>query len=286
MEPPTALTVSFTPPANAVVGQTYTTVLCTNSGMTVGCTTAASITSGAQVTGLTAGTTYFATVTASASAGYLAATSSASSGLAATTQLTAPTNVTLGYGTISGSLTVSFTAPGNAAAGQTYTTILCTNSGMSTGCTTAASITNGGQVTGLTAGTTYFATVTASASAGYLVSPVSSASAGIKATTALTAPTAVTLSAGTTNGSLTVNFTGSSNAAAGQLYTVTFCTNSGMSTGCVGPTSLTSGTSVSSLTAGTTYFATVNASASAFTTKCSSSGWNLLYQRNNCCGML
>ena len=104
--------------------------------MTTGCTTAAAITNGGQVSGLTQGTTYFATVTASASPGYLvSAASSASAGLAATTQLSAPTSVTLGHGTLAGSLTVSFTAPANAVVGQTYTTVLCTNSGMTTGCT-------------------------------------------------------------------------------------------------------------------------------------------------------
>jgi len=259
-----SLTVSFTPPGNAAVGQTYTTVLCTNSAMSTGCTTAAAITSGGQVSSLTQGTTYFATVTASASAGYLVSpASSASAGLKATTQLSAPTAVTLGYGTVAGSLTVSFTPPANAAVGQTYTTVLCTNALMSTGCTIAAAITNGGQVTGLAQGTTYFATVTASASAGYLMSPASSASAGLKSTTQLLAPSGVVLTAGTSNGSLTVTFTGSSNAAVGQLYTVTFCTNSGMTTGCVGPSSVTSGASVTGLTGGTTYFATVTAVASA-----------------------
>jgi hypothetical protein len=259
-----SLTVSFTPPANAAVGQTYTTVLCTNALMSTGCTTAAAITTGGQISGLTQGTTYFATVTASGSSGYLVSpASSASAGLKPTTQLAAPTAVTLGYGTVASSLTVSFTPPANAAVAQTYTTVLCTNALMSTGCTTAAAITNGGQVSGLTQGTTYFATVTASASPGYLVSPASSASAGLKPTTQLAAPTAVTLTAGTSNGSLTVTFTGSSNAAAGQLYTVTFCTNSGMTTGCVGPSSVTSGSSVTGLTGGNTYFATVRASASA-----------------------
>ena len=165
------MTISFTPSANAVAGQTYTTVVCTNSGMTTGCTTAAAITNGGQVSGLTQGTTYFATVTASASPGYLVSpASSASAGLAATTQLSAPTSVTLSAGTTNGSLTVAFSAPANAATGQLYTVTFCTNTGMSTGCTTAAAITNGGQVTGLTAGTTYYATVTASASAGYLAS--------------------------------------------------------------------------------------------------------------------
>ena len=256
------LAVTFTGSSNAPVGQTYTAALCTNAGMTTGCVTAV-ISSGGVVTGLVAGASYYGTVTANALTGYLAATSSVSaSAVPFIIQLSAPTSVTLGHGTLAGTLTISFTAPANAVAGQTYTTVLCTNSGMTTGCTTAAAITNGGQVSGLTQGTTYFATVTASASPGYLVSAASSASAGLAATTQLSAPTSVTLSAGTSNGSLTVAFSAPANAATGQLYTVTFCTNTGMSTGCVGPTSVTTGTSVSGLTAGTVYFATVTASAS------------------------
>jgi type II secretory pathway pseudopilin PulG len=67
------------------------------------------------------------------------------------TQLTPTTGVTLSYGTTSGSLGVTFTAPSNAPGGQTYTALACTNSGMTTGCVGPAPITSGGQITGLAA---------------------------------------------------------------------------------------------------------------------------------------
>jgi hypothetical protein len=91
------------------------------------------------------------------------------------TQLLAPTNVTLSYGTTAGTLGVTFTAPSNAPGGQTYTATACTNSAMTVNCITPEAIMSGGQITGLTytqgsAGTAYYVTITAGASTGYLTS--------------------------------------------------------------------------------------------------------------------
>ena len=97
----------------------YTATACTNVGMTTNCVGPSAITSGANLTGLTQGTGYYVTVeTAVPPAGYVSGVSAAAGPSASTVQLTAPTGVTLAYGTVAGSIKVTFTAPGNAAAGQ------------------------------------------------------------------------------------------------------------------------------------------------------------------------
>ena len=147
--------------------------------MTTNCVGPSAITSGANLTGLTQGTGDYVTVTASASTGYLVSPASAAAGPSASTvQLTAPTGVTLAYGTVAGSIKVTFTAPGNAAAGQLYTATACTGAGMTGTCVGPSAITTGGNLTGLNytlgaAGTSYYVTVTANASPGYLASPAS-----------------------------------------------------------------------------------------------------------------
>jgi hypothetical protein len=149
--------------------------------MTTGCATVTNYASGTAVTGLTAGTTYYVEVTAVApSSAYVSATSSVDSALA-TIQLTAPTGVTLsqvGHNTTELSLT--FTASSNAAAGQTYTAKVCTNFGMTSGCVTHTGITGGTTLTGLNNSNTYYAELSADPSTGYLVSPESSVSSGVK----------------------------------------------------------------------------------------------------------
>ncbi|MDE3009204.1 MAG: hypothetical protein KGI14_09305, partial [Acidobacteriota bacterium] len=72
-------TVSYSGSSNAPSGQTYLVTLCTNSLMTIGCTNVNPYSSGASVSGLTSGVTYYVTVTANASAGYLSATSTVKS---------------------------------------------------------------------------------------------------------------------------------------------------------------------------------------------------------------
>ena len=256
----TTLTVTFTTSAGAPGGQSYSATSCTNAAMTTGCATVANFASGSQLTGLVSGTTYYLTVTANASSGYLAGVSTVTNA-STTTQLGAPTGVTLGYGTIVGSLTVAFTASANAPGGQTYSAQLCTNAAMTTGCVAVASLTSGAQVTGLVAGTLYYATVTANASSGY-VAATSTVSVGAKATTQLLAPTGVVVVGGSTGGSLALSFTASANAAAGQTYTATACTNVGMSSGCITTSGVASGSSLVGMTQGATWYVTVTADAS------------------------
>ena len=70
----TSLAVTFTAPSNSPGGQTYSAKACTDPGMTL-CQTIPSFTSGAQITGLTANTSYRVEVFALASNGYQASQS-------------------------------------------------------------------------------------------------------------------------------------------------------------------------------------------------------------------
>ena len=144
-----AITISFTGSSNAPGGQTYTATACTNAGMTTGCVTQANYTSGAQLTGLTSGTSYWVTITAVASSGYLAATTARSARPSPRCSSTAPTGVSLAYGTVAGSIAVTYTGSSNAPGGQTYTVKACTNAGMTSGCVTNANLASGANLTGL-----------------------------------------------------------------------------------------------------------------------------------------
>ena len=69
-----ALTITFTAPTNAPVGETYTAKACTDAAMSLNCSTSSDIASGGSITGLTQGTSYYVQVTATATANYLAST--------------------------------------------------------------------------------------------------------------------------------------------------------------------------------------------------------------------
>ena len=113
-------------------------------------------------------------------------------------------------------------------------------------CVGPSPITSGGNLTGLSytpgsPGTSYYVTVTASASTGYLVSPASSIAGPQAATSQLNAPTGVTgWAAGAAAGSINVTFTAPTGTAP-TSYTAIACTNVGMTANCVGPTAITSG---------------------------------------------
>ena len=141
---PGAINITFTPPANAPGGQTYTAKACTDQAMSQNCSTPVSITSGNDLGGLTQGTGYYVQVTATPSGNYLGATSPPSGPVMATVQLVAPTSVSATYGTVAGSLSVIFTPPAKVAAAQTYTVKACTNTAMSSGCVSNTSVTASG----------------------------------------------------------------------------------------------------------------------------------------------
>ena len=268
-----SITAAFSEPTGGVGPSSFTATVCTNAAMTSGCITVTNYTSGSQLSGLTAGSSYYVTITAvSTTAGYASATTAVSSATMATVQLTTPAGVSATYGTQAGSISVLFTPPNPAATGQTYTVTACTNVTMTSGCVTNASYTEGANLTGLkytvgSAGTTYFVVVTANPSSGYLVSPVSSQVSQAD-TSQLAAPTGLSAGYGTQVGSITVSFTPPGTVAAGQTYTATACTNTGMSNGCITNTNFTSGTNLSGLnynvgSAGTKYYIEITANASA-----------------------
>jgi hypothetical protein len=204
------IVVTFTGSSNAPSVQTYSATACTNTAMTTGCvTTGSSFTSGSQIAGLTPGTNYFVTITANASTGYVAATSLASSATMATVQLTAPvvtsTIATVTAASATGQMTVTFIGSSNAPTIQTYSATTCTNAGMTSGCVTQGTFTSGSQIAGLTLGTSYFVSVTAAASSGYLAATSVSGGATLVPTTVPGSPTNVTATAG--NASAIVSWT-------------------------------------------------------------------------------
>ena len=188
-----ALTITFTGSSNAPGGQTYTATACTNAAMTTGCVTQGGLRLGRPVhRAASSGTTYYVTVTADASS-------------AATCprprrrrdpprrqlQLALPViTAVLPSTTTAGQLTISYTGSTNAPGGQTYTATACTDVAMTTACVTHAGYASGSQFTGLVAGTSYYVTITANASSGYLAA-TSASSGPTAATVQLSAPTAV-----------------------------------------------------------------------------------------------
>jgi len=227
-----SINVSWTASSNAAAGQKYSVKVYSNSGLTtqVGSTLTGQTSPVSITTGLTAGTAYWVTVTAEASTGYIASAASTAGTGTATTQLNAPTAVAATPTTTSGSMSVSWTASSNAIAGQTYSVKVYSDAGLTTQVgATSTGKTSPFVVTGLTLGTAYWYTVTAEASTGYLASAASTA--GTATTQVLLAtPTALTVVGGASAGSVTVTWTGSSNAPGGQLYTIKAYTDAGLTT--------------------------------------------------------
>jgi len=239
------------------------------------------------VTTMTLGTTYYFSVVGLSSTTTTSCTNtpgtapvSAVQSVTPTITLAAPTGVTMSSGgsTSSPSVTVGWTASSNAAASQSYSVQLYSNSALTTTVGSAVSTTNLSTTfsTGLTAGTTYYATVTASASTGYLASPAGNNTTGAVALTTLTTPAAPTVAAGsaTSTPSIVVTVPTISNASS---YTINVCTNSALSTGCIAALTGQSAGAVtisSGLTAGTTYYAGVTAvgNGTAYQTSASSPG--------------
>ena len=197
------------------------------------------------VTGLTNGTSYTFTVTATNAAG----TSAASAASAAVTPRGvpgAPTGVSAVAGP--GQATISFTAPANNNGAAVNRYEIISNPGNVTAFVTSSPYT----MTGLTAGTNYTFTVAASNAAGF--GPASVASAPVAPTGPPGAPTGVTALAG--NGQATVSFTAptSTGGLAITSYTVTSSPGNLTATGNTSPIIITG------LTGGINYTFTVTAS--------------------------
>ncbi len=264
-----AVTAGFSAPGNTAP-TSYNATACTDSLMSVGCVTVTNYSAGSQLTGLVPGTSYYVAITAVGPSGYLNSNVESSGTVLATSQLTAPTGVGLGFGSVAGSIAVTFTGATPAVAGQTYTVEACRDAQMSLGCVNAPSLTSGGQITGLSfvtgvSGASYYVTVTANASPGYLASPASSSIGPQVATSQYAMPLLVAPSFGSVVGSLKLTF-GASTGALPSSYSATLCTTSGMSSGCLAPVAIVSGGQVSGLSysagsSGTVYYATVSANA-------------------------
>jgi hypothetical protein len=254
-----AVTISFAAGTPVAPSQTYTATACTNSSMSTGCVSRANYTTGSQFTGLVAGTSYYVSITANASAGYIQATTVNATPVFATVQLSTPTTVSVSYGTSAGSVYVLFSMSLPVANGQTYTAKACTNPGMTSGCVTNSTYSEGTNLTGLTytpgmAGATYYVTVTANASAGYLASGTSAQASGSELSQIATPGTPTAATSTTTTGAIVVTFASSSGQAPAS-YTVTACTDTLMTAGCMTKTSYVSGvTQFTGLASGTYYY--------------------------------
>jgi type II secretory pathway pseudopilin PulG len=258
-----ALDVVFTPlsPNGEPIGETYTVSGCTDSAMTKNCSSQAIAKGGGALTGLTPAA-YYVTVSADPNGNYTGTTSLIfSPPVKATVQLGAPSGVTaVGSSTQVGAIVVSFTAPSNAPSGQTYLLTVCSNQGMSLSCQSEAAVPSGSVVANLTAGSRYWATVTAVLSTGYLAATSAAAGPAVAAIP-LAAPTNVSVKPGST-GDVIVTFTLSNNAAQGQTYTLVACQNSSMKANCTTISSYSPGSNVGSWPSGKTIFVTVTANAS------------------------
>jgi hypothetical protein len=238
-------TVSFTAPSNGGSPISYYTAI-SNPGNITATGAASPIT----VTGLTNGTAYTFTVTATNTAGCATWPSYGSNSVTPYTVPSAPTGVSATAGLAQA--TVSFTCP--AANGSPITSYTVTsNPGNITATGTASPIT----VTGLTGSTVYSFTVTATNSAG--TGPASSPSNSVTPTyTVPGAPTGVSATPGNTQA--TVSFTApASNGKPITSYTVT--SNPGNITATGTATAIT----VTGLTNGTAYTFMVTATNAAGT---------------------
>jgi hypothetical protein len=237
-------TVSFTAPGNngsAITGYTVTA--------SPGGATATGSTSPIAVTGLTNGTAYTFTVTATNGVG----TGSASSATTSVTPAGAPGAPTSVSATAADrQATVSFTAPANNGSAITRYTVTASPGGA-----TATGSTSPITITGLTNGTGYTFSVTASNSVG--TSAASTASSAVTPAGVAGAPTGVSARSG--DGSAAVSFIapGSDGGAAIRSYTVVASPGGVVATGSGSPIA------VSGLTNCTSYTFTVTATNAAGT---------------------
>jgi hypothetical protein len=261
-----AINVSFKEPGTPPLGQTYSIKACTDSAMSINCSSQTNFVSGSDLTGLVQGTNYWVQITATATSSSLAATSPTSGPTMATVQLAAPGAPTLGYGPTAGSLLVNFAG---SAGAQSYSVKACTNTAMLGTCVSNTNFAPGGTLTGLaytpgSAGTAYYVQVLANGSTGYLASPPSPTTPTVShnATSQLKAPTGFSAASSSSQvGSITASFTPGGGTAPSS-YTATACTDAGMSVNCVTAPNYSSGSQISGLTPGTSYYVQITAVSS------------------------
>ena len=253
--PPTGVTASpgngqatvswAAPSSNGGSAITGYTVTASPGGATA---TAAAAATSATVTGLTNGTAYTFTVTATNAIG-TSASSAPSAAVIPRTIPGPPTGVTATAG--NGQATVSWTVPssngGSAITGYTVTASPGGLTAPASGSVTSAT------VAGLTNGTSYTFTVTAANVAGK--GAASAPSNAVTPSGPPGAPTGVTATAG--NGQATVSWTAPSSTGGGPVISYTLAASPGTATA-VAPGTATSAT-VTGLTNGTSYTFTVTA---------------------------
>ena len=208
----TSATVTVTPPSSGGPASSYT-VTAVGTNPVRSCTVVAPLTS-CEVTGLTLGTSYTFTTTASSVGGTSSASTASSSvnfaapGIPGTpTVVSGPGSVTVtvpaGPGGTASSYTVTAWDPNNASVGS------CTVIVPASSCVVA----------GLTSGTAY--TFTATATSGVGTSSASSASASVTPTATIAPGVPGTPTAAVGNGQAVVTVTPPSSGGAPQSYTVT-----------------------------------------------------------------
>jgi kumamolisin len=239
-------TVSFTAPTSNGGGVILNYSVTSNPGNITATGSASPVT----ITGLTNGTAYTFTATATNAAGTGPA-SAPSNSITPATSPGAPTGVTAVAG--NGQATVSFTPPASNGGSTILYYTVTSSPGNITATGSASPIT----ITGLTNGTAYTFTVTATNDAS--TGPASAPSNSITPASPPGAPTGVTAVAG--NGQATVSFTApvSNGGSAILYYTVTSSPGNITTTGSASPITITG------LTDGTAYTFTVTATNSAGT---------------------
>ena len=245
----------------------YSTSSTMGGSTTIGFATGAGSNTSYTVTGLTAGTTYFFDVRAKSTlgTGSDSARSTAVSAVAATT-LATPTTVTVTASGAGGqpAIGISWAPSTNAPTGQKYSVKVFSNAGLNTqvGSTLTAQTSPLVFNIGLTSGSSYWVTVTAEGSTGFVASAASAAGTGV-AGTSLATPAAPTVVSGATVGTLVVTFTANPLATS---TTVRVYSDAGL-TLLVGSafTSSVSPLTVSGLAAGSTFYVTVTSVANGIT---------------------
>ncbi len=257
------LAITFSASSNAPAGQSYTAQACLDAAKTVKCVSDPSYQSGVGIYGLIPGTTYYVTVSADASTGFLAATSAVTSATSSGAATSPTVTSVVPSSSAAGALVVSYVGLTTPPSGQTYSVQACTDSSMTLGCVTHANFASGGQLTSLDAGTRYYVIVTADANGPNPASSSVVSSPAAMATVQLSAPSSLAgASSTTTAGVVDVSFAAPTNAPSNQRYSVQACTNIAMTTGCVSQGSTYSGAQITGLTAGTAYYLTVKATSS------------------------
>ncbi|MGH3732168.1 MAG: hypothetical protein ACRDVC_02125 [Acidimicrobiales bacterium] len=260
-----AITASFSESGTGVEPSSFTATACTDQLMIANCVTAINYIAGTPLIGLIPGTGYYVQITAvSTTPGYASAMTGLSALTVATEQLAAPTLVTANYGTVAGSISVTFTAPLGAPGGQTYTVQACANVTMAPPCSANTNYPQNANLTGLSytpgsPGVTYYVEVTANASSGYLASPASTQASHADESQIGPPSTPKVAPSTTTAGAVVATFNAPSGPAPFS-YNATACLIGG--NGCVTVNNYVSGvTQLSGLTQGDSYDVQITAVA-------------------------